>query len=134
MRHDKYDIRLEQELSDNEGLRGTMENLDERYGQFKTAMPEGLARVMIRSGASTSGTTGAVLKHIYEKHSEDGNLVPVIVGYLAAQSLLAHILAMAAKDPVGAVCMLANDCTIPLHQALYEKVEKEALEDALGEL
>lgn len=136
MKQEFYDNDLKEEMERGEAFAHAIEVMDSKYSELSDtiAKDEAAKATLIRSGSNAIGFGKAIAKLMHERHAEDGNLVPALMGYVEAKALAVSLLTMLASDPDELVRFLATHYTIPLNTMLYESVQQELMDDELAGL
>lgn len=136
MKQDFYDNDLREEMERGDSFAQAIEIMDGKYSELSKniAKDEDAKATLIRSGNNAIGYGKAVAKLMHERHAEDGNLVPALMGYVEAKALALNLVRLLTSDPSELVHFLATHYTIPLNTVLYESVQQELMEDELAGL
>jgi hypothetical protein len=136
MKQEFYDNDLREEMERGGRYAHAIEVMDSKYSELSdTIANDELAKAtLIRTGNHAIGFGKAMAKLMHERHAEDGNLVPALMGYVEAKSLALNLIELLRSDPSEAVRFLATRYTIPLNTMLYESVQQELMDDELAGL
>ena len=134
MRQEFYDNDVRNEMDMGGEFAHSIDVMDDSYTALANGLSDKAKSILISSGSSAIGYGKAVAKLMHERHPDDGNLVPAMMGYVEAKALAVSLLQMLASDPQEVVRFLAMHYTIPLNTLCYESVQQELIDKELSEL
>lgn len=138
---ENYENRLNEALKDNPELAEQYETMEKQYAELQERMisDEEFKQLSLKFSAMANGVEKALVKKLYENHRADGNMFPIIMGFMSAQALASNLPKMVMSTMLEGsnaqlIITLAKVMTIPLHSEYYDSFQKEEIEESLKDL
>ena len=136
-----YDKYLEDTINSNPELENMLETMEKNYTEMRAEMMNNkeFKKMVIQFTERSNGIEKALIKRLYANHKEDGNMFPIIVGFINAKVLAHNIPMMGIKDLLegngaGMMFNLAKTLTVPLQSEYYDDFQREEIEESLNNL
>lgn len=138
---ENYEKRLDEAMQNDHDIAEHIETMERQYSELKERMlaDEDFKRLALKFSSMANGIEKALVKKLYETHKDDGNMFPIIMGFMSAKALASNLPQMMLPSLLGGndsqlVVTLAKVLTIPLHSEYYETFQKEEIENSLNSL
>lgn len=138
---ENYNNTLDEALNENPELAEQLATMETQYSELQERMlsDEEFKHLSLKFSAMANGLGKALVKKLYENHKEDGNMFPIIMGFMSAKALASNlpklvVPAMLEGNDTSLILTLAKVMTIPLHSEYYDSFQKEEIEESLKDL
>lgn len=138
---ENYESRLDEAMQNDPDIAEHLETMERQYSELQERMlaNEDFKRLALKFSSMSNGIEKALVKKLYDTHKDDGNMFPIIMGFMSAKALASNLPQMVLPSVLGGndsqlIITLAKVLTIPLHSEYYESFQKEEIEESLNNL
>ena len=138
---ENYENRLDDAIKNDPEIAEHLETMERQYSELQERMlaDEDFKRLALKFSSMANGIEKALVKKLYDTHKDDGNMFPIIMGFMSAKALASNLPQMVLPSVLGGndsqlIITLAKVLTIPLHSEYYDSFQKEEIEESLNKL
>lgn len=138
---ENYENRLDDAIKNDPEIAEHLETMERQYSELQERMlaDEDFKRLALKFSSMANGIEKALVKKLYDTHKDDGNMFPIIMGFMSAKALASNLPQMVLPSVLGGndsqlIITLAKVLTIPLHSEYYDSFQKEEIEESLNNL
>ena len=82
---ENYEKRLDEAMQNDHDIAEHIETMERQYSELKERMlaDEDFKRLALKFSSMANGIEKALVKKLYETHKDDGNMFPIIMGFMS---------------------------------------------------